>query len=462
MGTSILFRHAIFRIAACAALAGLCAMAGTAGAAARTVPGSHRGTARPASHTSARRQASGFANWPMFRGNLTHTGVSPETGINTTNASTLTAGWSASVASVSYSSPAVVDLKATGTPTVFVGGLGAFAAYPATGGAPLWTFPVNKMVNASPAVLNGVVYFASTDGTVYAVNAKNGTLRCSYDTNQFTEGSPLVVEDPDGSGPVIYEGTAPTPGPGFEWAIYGPGNTHGSCTKDWAFDGWTIFHTGTWSPPAYGTNANGVPVVVFGSDDPDNSVYALNADTGAMLWTYQTNNTQADDDVGASPTISAPGVNGFADGVAYITGKDKITYAFDLTTGALIWKHGLTVGTAGDVSGAALVGDTIYLGSDTGVYALNATTGAQVWHVIPNRAFYASPAVVGPPGEQVLIIANITGHIYALDLATGQTLWTQTADSAGIWSSPAVSQNTIYITGKDGQLVTFAPSGANR
>ena len=151
---------------------------------------------------------------------------------------------------------------------------------------------------------------------------------------------------------------------------------------------------------------------------------------------------------------------GFAGGVAYITGKDKITYAFDLTTGALIWKHGLVKGTAGDVSGTALVGNTVYLGSDTGVYALNATTGATVWHVITNRVFYASPAIVGPPGQQVLITANITGHIFALDLATGKTLWTQTADSAGIWSSPAVSQNTIYITGKDGQLVTFAPSGA--
>ena len=258
---------------------------------------------------------------------------------------------------------------------------------------------------------------------------------------------------------MIYQGTAPTPGPGFEWAIYGPGNTHGSCTVDWAFDGWTIFHTGTWSPPAYGTNANGIPVLVFGSDDPDNSVYALNANTGALLWTYRTNRTQADDDVGASPTISAPGVNGFADGVAYITGKDKITYAFDLTTGALIWKHALVRGTAGDVSGTALVGNAIYLGSDTGVYALNASTGALVWHVIANRAFYASPAVVGPPGEQVLITAGINGHIFALDLATGKTLWTQTADSAGIWSSPAVSQNTIYITGKDGQLLSFAPSG---
>ena len=60
----------------------------------------------------------------------------------------------------------------------------------------------------------------------------------------------------------------------------------------------------------------------------------------------------------------------------------------------------------------------------------------------------------------MLIIANIIGSIYALNLATGNTVWIHNADSAGIWSSPAVSQNTIYITGKDGKLVTFTPSGA--
>ena len=466
METPTLFRHVIFTATAGAALAGLCAMAGTAmagtaGPATRTAPASHRGTARPASRTSAQRQATGFANWPMFRGSLAHTGVSPETGINTTNASTLTAGWSASIGTRGYSSPAVVSLKALGgEPVVFVGGSSNFYAFPASGGAPLWTFPVKHIINASPAVLNGVVYFASDDGTIYAVNAANGKLRCSYATHLFTEGSPVVVEDPDGSGPVMYMGSSPPMGtPGAEWAIYGAGNTHGSCTKDWSFTSFTTAPTGTWSPPAYGTNANGTPVVVFGSDDPDNSVYELNATTGAMVWTYRTNKTNADDDVGASPTISAPGVNGFADGVAYVTGKDKITYAFDLTTGALIWQHALAVGTAGDVCGSSLVGNTLYLGSDTGVYALNATTGAQVWHVIPNRAFYASPAVVGAPGQQVLITASISGVVYALNLANGNTLWTHEADTAGIWASPAVSQGTIYIPGKDGQLLTFAPSG---
>jgi eukaryotic-like serine/threonine-protein kinase len=456
--STILFKPALI-MAAGAVLAGLCTMAGTAGAATRGAPASHRGTT---ARTGARQRATGFWNWPMFRGNLAHTGVSPETGISTTTASTLTAGWTASVGAAAYSSPAVVNLKALGKPVVFVGGSSSFSAYPASGGAALWTFPVAKAISSSPAVLNGVVYFASNDGTLYALNAATGALRCSYAMNQFTEDSPVVIEDPDGSGPLIYEATVPTPGPGFMYAIYGPGNTHGSCTKDWSFDGWTILSTGTWSSPAYATNAKGTPVVVFGTDDPDNSVYALNARTGSKIWTYRTNKTDANDDVGASPTISAPGVNGFADGVVYITGKDKITYALDLTTGKLIWQHALAVGTAGDVSGTALDGNTIYLGSDKGVYALNASTGAVVWHVMPKLAFYSSPAIGGPAGRQVLIIANITGHVYALNLATGATLWTRQPDTAGYWASPTISQGTIYLTAKDGQLLTFALAGANR
>ncbi len=463
MRSTVLFKPALI-MAAGVAMAGLCITAGTAGAATRTGPPSHRGAARPADRTGVRqRQATGFANWPMFRGDPSHSGVSSETGINTTNASTLTAGWSASVGTRAYSSPAVVALKALGgEPVVFIGGTSNFYAFPASGGAPLWTFPVKHIINASPAVLNGVVYFASDDGTIYAVNAANGKLRCSFALNEFTEGSPVVVEAPDGSGPVMYMGASPPAGkPGAEWAIYGPGNTHGSCTEAWSFTGFTLQPTGTWSPPAFGKTASGTPVVVFGSDDPDNSVYELNATTGAELWTYRTNTTDADDDVGASPTIAAPGVNGFADGVVYITGKDKVTYAFDLTTGTLIWQHALSVGTAGDISGSSLVGNTLYLGSDTGVYALNATTGAQVWHVIPNRAFYASPAVVGAPGQQVLITASISGIVYALSLANGSTLWSDNADASGIWASAAVSQGTIYIPGKDGQLVTFTPVGAN-
>jgi outer membrane protein assembly factor BamB len=298
------------------------------------------------------------------------------------------------------------------------------------------------------------VYFGSTAGTIYALNASTGAPRCSFSTGQAVLASPVVVDN--ASGPVVYDGTVPNGTSGAEYAINGPGNTHGSCTKDWEFNSWAVTPGGTWSSPAYGMGANGVPLLVFGSKDRDDSVYAVNANTGARVWRYQTS-TAADSDVGAPPTISPRGRNGFANGVVYVTGKDKVVYALNLATGALIWKHALAAGTNGDVAGAALVGDRVYVDSDTGVYALNANTGAQVWHVLSGATFFDSPAVTGPIGRQVLLAASTEGSMYALSLGTGGTLWTQKPDNSGFWGSPAVSHGGFYIAGLDGVLRDIAP-----
>ena len=239
MATSVLSMRVFVTVAAAASLAGLATMTGAAGAAARTVPAGHRGAARQAG-PATRRQAAGFSNWPMFRDGPAHLGVSPETAIGTATASTLTVGWTATVGTASYSSPAVVNLKSLGEAVVFVGGSSSFSAYPASGGAPLWTFPVSKAVDSSPAVYNGVVYFASADGTLYALNAATGALRCSFATRQFMQSSPVVVKDPDGSGAIVYDGTDPTPGPGQVFAMYAPGNTHGACKQAWTWNSWTV------------------------------------------------------------------------------------------------------------------------------------------------------------------------------------------------------------------------------
>ena len=342
-----------------------------------------------------------------------------------------------------------------GRALVYAGAGNHFYAYPARGGAAAWRFTVPAgVVENSPAVAGGVVYFASTAGTIFALNASTGARMCSFSTGHAILASPVVVNS--GSGPVVYDGTLPTGASGAEYAIYGPGNRHGACKKDWAFTSWALRPDGTWSSPAYGMGANRVPLLVFGSKDPDDSVYAVNANSGARVWRFRTS-TAADSDVGAPPTISARGQNGFANGVVYVTGKDKVVYALNLATGGLIWKHALAKGTNGDVAGASLVDGRLYVNSDTGVYALNARTGAQIWHALPQATFFDSPAVTGPAGRQVLVAASTEGSMYALNLATGATLWTQKPDKSGFWGSAAVSQGGFYIAGLDGVLRDLAP-----
>ena len=460
-------RPALAIAAAGAAMAGVLALAGTASAA-----------PHPAAHLAVRARLTGpdraghairlhagrrhaltttFYNWPMLGADATHYGVSPETAISTTTAPSLADAWTAQLGTISYTSPAVATIGSLGKALVYAGADNHFYAYPASGGAPVWTYKLaSGVVETSPAVYAGVVYFGSTTGTLYAVNAATGALECSFNAGGTLLASPVVVNAPDGSGPVVYDGTVPGNGaPGAEWAIYGPGNKHGGCTQDWKFTSFAVSPGGSWSSPAYGADANGTPLLVFGSKDDDDSVYALNANTGALVWRYQTSTLNLAD-VGAAPTISPPGRNGFADGVVYAVGKDKSVYAINLTTGALIWKYALARGNHGDVSGTALVNNRIYLGSDTGVYALNAVTGALVWHVLSSATFYASPAVTGPAGQQVLLIGDTTSTLYALNLTTGATVWSQALKS-GYFASPAVSQGAFYVTGLDGRLRSYVP-----
>ena len=467
MSRLIPFRPALVIATGGAALAGALAVAGTAAAA----PGSGvthdaAGMARSPASAGAilagrgsghRSASSAIYNWPMFGAGPAHFGVSAETAISIATAPSLTARWTARLGTPSYTSPAVVTIGSLGKALVYAGANNILYAYPAGGGAAVWTYKIAAgVVETSPAVFAGVVYFGSTSGTLYAVNAATGALMCSFNTGAPILASPVVVNAADGSGPVVYDGTVPGGAPGAEWAIYGPGNKHGSCTKGWEFTAFAVSPGGSWSSPAYGLDANGVPLLVFGSKDDDDSVYALNANTGALVWRYRTSTLDLAD-VGAAPTVSPPGRNGFADGVVYVTGKDKVVYALDLTTGKLIWKHALAKGTHGDLAGSALVGSRVYLGSDTGVYALNAVTGALVWNVLAQETFYASPAVTGPAGQQVLMIGDTTAHLYALSLASGATLWTQQL-STGFFASPAVSQGAVYTLGLDGRLRSYAPS----
>jgi eukaryotic-like serine/threonine-protein kinase len=406
--------------------------------------------------------ASAFSDWPMFRANDDRTGYSAETAISTTTASSLTSTFTKTLGNKSYVSPAVATSTTLGEALLYADANNQFFAFPAAGGKAVWVYKYSGgTMEASPDVFDGVVYLGTTNGTLYALNSSTGALLCTYSAVGSILASPVVASDPDGSGPVVYFGTTPDKaGSGSEYAVYGPGNTHGNCTKDWDFKAFATAG-GSWSSPAYATDAAGEPLLVFGSKDPDDSVYALDANTGALVWSYKTSNVLLDD-VGAPPTISAPGNNGFADGVVYITGKDKVVYALDLTTGSLIWSYKLQAGSnasTGDLSGAALVGTAIYVGSDDGMYALNAVTGKLIWHVLPKSTFYDSPAITGPASGRVLIAADIQGHIYVLNLENGHTLWVdKPTTTGGYYASPAVSQGSFFIVGFDGILRKYTPT----
>jgi outer membrane protein assembly factor BamB len=422
----------------------------------------------------------GQIDWPMFHRDAAHKGVSTETTISTTNAANLGLRWQANTGSPSYTSPAVVYNAALNKVLVYVANQdGTIAAYDAATGDRVWYYKVPAHLQSSPAVFKGTVYFGASDYKLYALNAATGALQCSFFTGGAIAASPVVV-DPDGAGPqgrTVYfgdNGLTGTDDGGHVWAVHGvdPGDAFPNCSEAWSFDGFgdppgSQPSAGSWSPPAFGLDGDGRAIIAVGGSSPDNSVYGLDAVTGARIWRYETQTFTLDNDVGAGPTISAPGVNGFANGVAYVAGKNRIVYAINLKTGNLIWQFSIRDDSpaAGGAtrSTASLLGNKLYIGYGAGVYALNATTGAKVWKTeqsagIATMEVISSPAVTGPAGKRVLFVGDLAGTVYAFDLQTGNDLWSYQTGGF-IYGSAAVSGGRVFISSSDAFLYAFGLGG---
>jgi outer membrane protein assembly factor BamB len=96
--------------------------------------------------------------------------------------------------------------------TVYVGSFDSklYALDPATG-TPKWSFATGDHIYSSPAVEDDAtgatkaIYFASTDGNVYALDP-SGNLLWRYDTGDVVRSSPVLGRTQDGKGEILYVG----------------------------------------------------------------------------------------------------------------------------------------------------------------------------------------------------------------------------------------------------------------
>lgn len=167
--------------------------------------------------------------------------------------------------------------------------------------------------------------------------------------------------------------------------------------------------------------------VYFGSNDK--SVYALDSETGRRRWSYKT-----DDGVISSPAV--------VDDTVYIGSKDNSIYALDARTGRKQWSYK----TGNPVrSSPAVVNGTVYIGSeDYGVYALDAKTGDKLWRYETGGFVCSTPAVA----DGTVYIGSVDQSVYALDAQTGKKRWSY---QTGGWvdSSPSVAKGIVYVGSMD-------------
>jgi outer membrane protein assembly factor BamB len=201
----------------------------------------------------------------------------------------------------------------------------------------------------------------------------------------------------------------------------------------WALDAgtgevlWTYPTDGSaWHTPAV---ANGV---VYAADAV--AFYALDAGSGALLWKFKPPEYYPEN----SPVVS--------EGSVYLTNDAGTIYALSAATGALLWQSATGIY---QLHQPAVANHVLYTYSESGnLYALNAGTGAVIWQYATGSRHMSSPSVVN---GRLYIESGDTGCLYALDASTGTPIWQfQDGFDYVVGSTPSVANGVVYGLVSDG------------
>ncbi|HLI97405.1 MAG TPA: PQQ-binding-like beta-propeller repeat protein [Candidatus Baltobacteraceae bacterium] len=401
--------------------------------------------------------------WSQFLDGPSHNSYVADPAISTSNASTFGVKWMAHLFSADLGSPVVAYNATLGKYLVYVGNSrGDLFAIDANTGQEVWStnFGVGDSEYDTPAVASDGTVWVGTNynATLYKVNGATGATICSVKSpnGHAVQGSPLIVTPPGGSETVYWDTD--------DSGINGPlvSTNESTCAQN--FNDTIV--AGSWATPSFGVSTAGTPIVMTGTADPTCNEQAYNALTGAELWsTFLAIFKPCDADVGNAASISPPGVNGFADGVAYVADDDATENALDLATGKILWSYNSygTIGGGGkhyQIATMALDGNAVVYGYYNGINSLNATTGAVNWAWTAPDGVDSSPAIIGPKGSEIVAGSDISGVFRIFSLASGAQLYNYQTNGYLV-ASPAEYNGMVYITNGAGYLYAFGPGGGN-
>ncbi len=181
--------------------------------------------------------------------------------------------------------------------------------------------------------------------------------------------------------------------------------------------------------------------VMFGSED--GSFYSVDARTGRISWTYQTQGR-----IRCSPQL--------AHGHVFFGSDDGKMYCLNAANGRHLWNYD----TNSPVRSRPFVtNDLIIFGSDSGEIFAAELSGARKWSYRAKRAIMSSPAV---DQDNICYFGSSDMFFYAIDAMSGYSVW-RFRTNGPIISSPVVGGGNVYFGSADGFLYCLSTqSGRER
>ena len=340
-------------------------------------------------------------------------------------------GWMANVgANILYAAPVVDGGK------VFVASLdedlkgeGAVHALDAATGRLLWRCQVRNSVKNTIACHDGTVFAQDAEGFLYAIDAATGRLR--WQKKLGVDGLPLLLEGLTVADGVLYAGA----GRGF--GAYDPATGNAL----WTNSGWRQNQAATSHPVVTDD------VVVMGTQW--SGLYGNDRQTGSLRWKLEEADIR---ERGAAPAC--------VDGLLYMASGSAF-FIIEPETGHVVLRKRLPYSV--NTNATPLVTDRLVIigTQDRGLVALDRATLEERWHVQADPALiYTSPYSRHPAatvdsspvlvGKTVYFAAS-DGALYAVDSASGRTLWRHQA-GAPVFASLVYGDGCLYMADYAGNV----------
>ncbi|MFN2445226.1 MAG: PQQ-binding-like beta-propeller repeat protein [Vicinamibacterales bacterium] len=405
------------------------------------------------------------ADWPMWGGAPERNMVSPMKGLPTEwdVKSGKNVKWVAELGSQSYGNPVVAEgVVLVGTNNEAQrdakqgGDRGVLMAFREADGSFMWQATFEKLssgrandwpfqgIASSPLVADGVAYFVTNRGEVIAADLQG--FHDKENDGQFKDEKLTGPNDPDfvwtfdmieevGSFPHNLSNSSPVahqnlifvstsngqdeshvniPSPNAPAIIALDATTGKLVWEDNSVED-RILH-GQWSTPSVGT-VGGVVQVVHAQGD--GWVRGYEAVTGKKLWEFDTNPKDSVWPKTRNEVISTPVI--FENVVYIANGQDP--------------EHGEGVGHAYAID-ATKRGDI--------------TDSGRAWHYDKIRRSISTAAIK----DGLLYLADFSGFLHCLDLATGKPYWVHDMFAA-IWGSPMLIDDKVYLGDEDGDVTVL-------
>ena len=288
-------------------------------------------------------------------------------------------------------------------------------------GALVWRASIGSyLADATPALEGQALFVALHSTGIEALNAHTGSLYWTFDTAEKIQAPPLVV----GSNVLVASRST-------LWSLNA---TNGQLL--WKFSRGTVGWPTTGTPAVAGNT-------VFVGLGTGTQFWALDLSSGHALWSFDTGDR----------ITSAALVRG---NIVYVSTWHGIIFALDRAHGKKLWSYSLNAKTNQSVvdgvgGSMALADGKLYVGDYRGeVICLDTQHGKLIWRFATGAQVLATPVVAAG----LVYVGSDDGYFYALNTHTGRPAWRYATGE--VRSSATLAGGHLYIGSLNGMMYAFS------